>query len=122
VLLSAETSLVIRYVAGELLFPSIFSSSSLTRVAWLGSESSNAGEISESPLGGNCDVIIWGGGVCRSSSWKVECRCLVRNPRPPSTPVNGTGFEEVDPTLQNNIAVLTATGMVISSSRRVCSW
>ena len=101
----------------------IFSSSSLARVARLGSESSNAGEISESPLGGNCDVVIWGGGVCRSSSWEVERRCLVRNPQPPSihTIVNGTGFEEVDPTLQNNIAVLTATAMVISSSRRVCS-
>ena len=88
-------------------------------MARLGSESSNAGEISESPLGGNCDVVIWG--VCRSSSWEVEHRCLVRNPQPPSTIVNGTGFEEVDPTLQNNIAVLTATAMVISSSRRVCS-
>ena len=35
------------------------------------------------------------GGVCGSSSWEVECRCLVRNLRPP-TPLSDTEFEEVD--------------------------
>jgi len=94
-------------------------------VVGLGGENFNVGEVSESPLGGNRRVGVGGGGVCSSngvcgsSSWEAERRCLVSNPRPPP---NKTEFEEVDPRLKNNIMTLTAIAMIISSSRRDCSW
>jgi len=78
--------------------------------------------VSESLLGGNCSVVVGGGEVCGSSSWEVERRCLVRNPRPPPTLPRETVFEGVDPRLQNNIGTLTATAMIISNSRRDCGW
>ena len=85
----------------------------------LGGENFNVGEVSESPLGGNRGVGVGGGGVCGSPSWEVERRCLVSNPRPPPSE---SEFEEVDPRLKNNITTLTAAVMIISSSRRDCSW
>ena len=64
----AEMSLVRLCIAGELLVPSIFSSprssfSSLVRVAWLEGENFNVGQISESPLSGNCGIGVGGGGL-----------------------------------------------------------
>ena len=49
-------------------------------------------------------------------------RCLVRNPWCPVTPPSETKVEEVNPRLKNNITMLTAAVVVISSSRMGCSW